>query len=149
MQFNLRKMQIHGCLGCMKEGKAPTSPCVQKDDMDKIYPFYQDADIMVLASPMYYWSITSQLKAAFARLFAVAETDDNYQNPGKECIMLMAVEGDSDDNWKPVLDYYHALFGHLSWKVRGTVLAGGVMNIGDIQGKASLEEARELGMSIS
>lgn len=149
LRFDLQQMNIHGCLGCLKGGKDLASPCVQKDDMDKIYPAYKEADIVVLASPMYFWSVTSQLKAAFDRLFAVAETNSNYQNPRKDCIMLMAAEGDSQSNWKPVLDYYHALLGHLGWKDCGTVLAGGVMNIGDIEGKTSLDEARKLGASIS
>lgn len=148
-RFDLQQMDIHGCIGCMKGGTDPASPCVQKDDMDKIYPAYKEADIIVLASPMYYWSVTSQLKAAFDRLFAVAETNANYQNPRKDCMMLMAAEGDSDSNWKPVLDYYHALLGHLGWKDCGKVLAGGVMNVGDMAGKPSLEEARKLGASIS
>lgn len=148
-RFDLRQMNIHGCLGCMKGGKDPASPCVQKDDMDKIYPVYKEADMIVLASPMYYWSVTSQLKAAFDRLFAVAETDANYRNPLKDCVLLMAAEGNSESNWKPVLDYYHALLGHLGWKDCGKVLAGGVMHIGDIAGKPFLEEARKLGASFS
>ena len=37
-RFDLQKMEIHGCLGCMKGGKDKASPCVQKDDMNKIYP---------------------------------------------------------------------------------------------------------------
>ena len=42
------------------------------------------ADIVVLASPMYYWGISGQLKCAFDRLFAVAEMTPNYENPKKE-----------------------------------------------------------------
>ena len=115
-RFNLKEMDIRSCIGCFKGGKDPASPCVQKDDMSRIYPAYMEADIVVFASPMYYWSVTSQLKVAFDRLFAVAESDPNDQNPRKDCIMLMAAEGDSESNWKPVLDYYHALLGHLGWK---------------------------------
>lgn len=150
-RFDLQQMNIHGCLGCMKGGKNPDSPCVQKDDMDKIYAVYKDAALVVLASPMYFWSVTGQLKIAFDRLFAVSECNANYQTPKKDCIMLMAAEGDTPNNWKPVLDYYHALLGHIDWKDCGTVLAGGVMNVGDIQKDASkpaLEEARKLGASI-
>lgn len=151
-RFDLQQMNIHGCLGCMKGGKNPDSPCVQKDDMDQIYAAYKEADSVVLASPMYFWSVTGQLKVTFDRLFAVAETNADYQNPKKDCILLMAAEGDTENNWKPVLDYYHALLAHLGWKDCGTVLAGGVMNVGDIHAeghKASLEEARKLGASIS
>ena len=72
-RFDLHKLDIHGCLGCVKGGKDPASPCVQKDDMGLIYPVYREADLVVLASPMYYWGFSGQLKTAFDRLFAVAE----------------------------------------------------------------------------
>lgn len=147
-RFDLQGMNIHGCLGCMKGGKNPASPCMQKDDMEKIYPAYQAADIVVLASPMYYWSVSAQLKTAFDRLFAVSEMNPNYQTPPKDCMMLMAAEGESESNWKPVLDYYHALLENLGWKNIGTVLAGGVIHIGDIKGKSALEEARKLGAAL-
>ena len=60
--FNLQRMDIHPCLGCLGGGCDSQNPCVQKDDMVKIYPYYETADVLVLASPMYYWSITAQLK---------------------------------------------------------------------------------------
>ena len=104
-RFDLHKLDIHGCLGCVKGGKDPASPCVQKDDMGLIYPVYREADLVVLASPMYYWGFSGQLKTAFDRLFAVAECFPGYANPHKECALVMAAEGDSADNWKPVLDY--------------------------------------------
>lgn len=90
IEFFLDDMNIHGCKGCFGGGKNPESPCVQKDDMEKIYPVYKEADIVVLASPLYYWTISGQLKCAFDRLFAVAECDINCRNPKKKCILLMA-----------------------------------------------------------
>ena len=92
-RFDLHKLDIHGCLGCVKGGKDPASPCVQKDDMGLIYPAYREADIIVLASPMYYWGFSGQLKTAFDRLFAVAECFPGYANPQKECALIMAAEG--------------------------------------------------------
>lgn len=149
VRFDLQEMYIHPCLGCFGGGKNPESPCVQKDDMNKIYPAYKEADIVVLASPLYYWNISGQLKCAFDRLFAVAECDENYANPKKDCVMLMAAEGNSERNFKPVVDYYKALLSHLRWKDYGMVLAGGNMSIGDINNKSEqLEEARKLGASI-
>lgn len=144
-RFDLQTLRIAGCLGCMQGGKHADHPCTQRDDMDKIYPVYQAADIVVLASPMYYWSVSAQLKTAFDRLFAVTEMDSQYRTPRKGCALLMAAEGDSEANWKPVLEYYHALLGHLEWKDYGTVLAGGVLQVGDIKSKPALAEARQLG----
>ena len=105
-------------------GKNPDSPCVQKDDMDKIYPVYKEADIVVLATPLYYWTISGQLKTAFDRLFAVAECDPDYRNPKKESVLIMAAEG---CGFEETLYWYEHLEEHLGWKSIGKVLCGGVM----------------------
>lgn len=147
-QFNLQTMKIKGCLGCFRGGKDPSSPCVQKDDMEQIYPVYEQADIVILASPLYYWSVSGQLKTAFDRLFAVAECNANWANPVKDCALIMAAEGDSPENWKPALDYYNALVGFLNWHDRGRILAGGVLKAGDVAGRPAVEEARNFGRSL-
>ena len=147
--FDLQKMNIHGCLGCCMGGKDEASPCVQKDDMALIYPAYREADVVVLASPMYYWGVSGQLKCAFDRLFAVAECMPGYANPIKECALLMAAEGDTADNFAPVKAFYEGLAGHLGWKNRGFVYAGGNFAAGDILNKpAQLAEAKKLGTEI-
>lgn len=112
-EFFLNDMEIHGCLGCFGGGKDPHSPCVQKDDMEQIYPAYRQADVIVLATPLYYWTISGQLKCAFDRLFAVAECDPDYRNPKKESILLMAAEGygfEESEYW------YDRLEKHMGWK---------------------------------
>lgn len=148
--FDLQKMDIHGCLGCCKGGKDEACPCVQKDDMTQIYPAYRNADVVVLASPMYYWGISGQLKSAFDRLFAVAELTPNYENPKEDCVLLMAAEGNTESNFAPVRAFYEGLTSHLGWKNIGVVYAGGNMDIGDILSKSEqLEEAEKLGNSIS
>ena len=144
-EFWLGGMKINGCRGCCAGGKNPDSPCVQKDDMEQIYPAYKEADVVVLASPLYYWTISGQLKCAFDRLFAVAECDPNYTNPRKESALLMAAEG---DGFEETVYWYDRLMGHIGWKDWGKVLCGGVMAAGDIEGKPELEEARKLGASI-
>ena len=143
--FDLGEMNIHPCRGCCKGGKDHNSPCVQKDDMDKIYPVYRQADIVVLASPLYYWTISGQLKCAFERLFAVAECNADLANPIKESILLMAAEGHGFDE---TLYWYDHLEKHIGWKSLGKVLCGGVFNVGDIEGRNELKEAYELGKSI-
>ena len=51
-------------------------------------------------------------------------------------------------NWKPVLDYHASMLGFLGWTDRGKVLAGGVLQPGDIKGRSALDEARQLGASV-
>lgn len=144
-EFFLDGMNIHGCKGCFGGGKNPDHPCVQRDDMDKIYPVYKEADTVVLATPLYYWTVSGQLKCAFDRLFAVAECDPDYRNPVKECALLMAAEGNGFDE---TLYWYERLEKHLGWKSIGKVLCGGVMGVGDIEGREELGEAYRLGESV-
>ena len=144
-EFFLGEMNINGCKGCFGGGKDCNSPCVQKDDMEIIYPVYREADIVILASPLYYWTISGQLKTAFDRLFAVAECDPNYRNPKKDMALIMAAEGygfEESEYW------YDCLEKHLGWKNIGKVLCGGVMNVGDISENEKLNEAYQLGVSI-
>ena len=144
-EFHLGSMKIGGCLGCWHGGKDTDSPCVQKDDMMKIYPVYREADVVVLASPLYYWFISGQLKTTFDRLFAVAECDPNYRNPKKESVLIMAAEGagfEESEHW------YDHLEKHIGWESLGKVLCGWVTQPGDIEGKPELQQAYELGKAI-
>ena len=63
------KMNIAPCkeyYGCARDGN-----CVIRDDMDDIYPKLMDADIIIIASPMFFYSITAQLKALIDRCQAI------------------------------------------------------------------------------
>ena len=143
--FSLHDMNIKGCMGCWGGGKNPENPCAAKDDMDKIYPFYREADVVVLASPLYYWMISGQLKTAFDRLFAIAEEDGNHQNPNKSGILLMTAGG---DGFEESVYWYERLMNHIKWKDLGQVLAANVTQPGDIEQKPELEKAYELGKAI-
>ncbi len=145
--FNIEKMNIHGCIGCYNGGKDSKSPCTQKDDMDDIYPEFEKADIIVLASPMYYWTITAQLKTVLDRTLAIAEKY-NYELPKKDSILLMAAGGSKIDNFEPIIDYYTVLVKRLNWNDLGQIYAKGVNFIGDIMNKPVLKEAEILGKSI-
>ena len=147
-RFDIQWMDIKPCLGCLKGGSGKSGLCTQNDDMDKIYPVYKEADVIVFASPLYYWSFSAQLITALNRLFAVTEAND-MKTPVLECAMLIAAEEDSKENFAPITDYYKTLVKNLGWKDIGMILAGGVNEIGDIAGKPVLEEAKNLGLSIN
>ena len=146
-EFFLDSMDIHGCKGCFGGHSSRECPCVQKDDMAKIYPAVKDCDVVVLASPLYYWNMSGQLRTAVDRLFALEESDSNLlRGNGRASALLMAAEG---HGFEDAVLYYDHLMEHLRWKNLGHVLAGGNMNTGDIQGKPELKEAFELGKAIS
>ena len=89
---------------------------------------------------------SGQLRTAIDRLFALEEGDGNLlRGNGRASALLMAAEG---HGFEDVVLYYDHLMEHLRWNNLGHVLAGGNMDVGDIQGKSELEEAYQLGKSI-
>jgi len=67
--FHPIDMRIEHCLACLKcsTGKG----CVIEDDMQQIYPAFREADVVVMATPMFWGYMTSQLKTLFDRFEAV------------------------------------------------------------------------------
>jgi len=64
-----RKLKMRGCIecgGCDKTGK-----CVVKDDMQTVYPFLEETDAMILASPIFFYGLTAQVKAVIDRCQAM------------------------------------------------------------------------------
>ncbi len=145
-EFFLDGMDIHGCKGCFGGHSDRECPCVQKDDMAQIYPAIRDCDVVVFATPLYYWNMSGQIRTAADRLFALEEGGENLlRGHGRGGVLLMAAEG---NGFEDVTLYYDHLMEHLRWKNLGKVLCGGVMNVGDNKGRKELDDARELGKSI-
>ncbi len=140
-------LSIHGCKGCFGGDSARACPCVQRDSMDSVYPLVRECQVLVLASPLYYWNLSGQLRTAMDRLFALEEGGVNQlRGNGRGGVLLMAAEG---RGFQDALLYFNHLMEHLKWENLGHVLAGGNMEAGDIQGKPELAQAFALGKSIA
>ena len=88
--FQLSDMNIHGCISCYRGNNSRECPCTQQDDMNKIYPHVRDCNVIVLASPMYYWNISGYLKTCIDRLFALEEGYVNIlRGHGRGSVLLM------------------------------------------------------------
>lgn len=65
------RMRIGGCLACESCRADSSRRCVQEDDMQKVYPLLDAADMLVLASPVYYHSFSGQMQCAINRIYAL------------------------------------------------------------------------------
>ena len=91
--ISLIKHEVKGCLGCnaCRFGK----PCVQKDSFNGLVPKIKAADCIVFASPLYFWTFSSRIKAFTERFYCIAEPDNNpplgrYERyPVRDCALLM------------------------------------------------------------
>ena len=126
-------MEIHSCKGCLRAGKDSKSPCSQKDDMDQIYAEFEDADVVVFASPLYFLTITGTLKTAADRLYAELECLGYSRFPKKSVLLMTAGGGD----YSQAVTWYRTYERNLGWK-----------NLGEVLGAGKTKEAYSLGASI-
>ena len=64
------RKNIKGCLACEYCHGKGRGQCVQKDDMQEVYGYLKDAEMLVLASPIYYHGISGQLKCVIDRFYS-------------------------------------------------------------------------------
>lgn len=65
------KKKIAGCLGCEHCHTRGGGVCIQEDDMQKVYEALESAEMLVIASPIYYFGYSGQLQCAIHRTYAI------------------------------------------------------------------------------
>ena len=129
-KVSLLQTEVKGCLGCnaCRYGK----PCVQKDGFQGVADKILAADLIAFASPLYFWTISSRLKALIERFYAIAQKDPNpplgrYEKyPAKDCALLMTAADNFFWTFEQAVSYYRfALVNYIGFHDKGMVLAGG------------------------
>lgn len=112
---------IHGCRGCgacQVSGKG----CVIHDVMDQVYPLYDWCDTVVLASPLFFWTVSAQTKAFLDRLYAVGK-EDHY--PKRNMALLMTAESDEEFTFQNANSFFEFISRIHGGRNLGTCFAGG------------------------
>lgn len=139
----LREKQIGFCLGCFACQKL--GHCVIKDDAADIAQQMHDADVLVFATPVYYYSVSGQLKTMLDRANPIFNTNYSFTD-----IYLLATA--AENNKTAVAGTITAVKGWVDCFERATlrdvVFAGGVNYINDIKGHKAVEQAYQVGRKV-
>lgn len=92
--FFLQDMNIQPCNACDACQENGGNPCILEDDMQSIYPWLRQADAVVVASPVYWFTLSAQSKLCIDRWYALESPQGNVLK-GKQFGLLLAY-GDSD-----------------------------------------------------
>ncbi|MCR0335962.1 flavodoxin family protein [[Clostridium] innocuum] len=128
------------CYACKKIGH-----CVKQDDMEQVIAKMQKADVIVLATPVYFYTMCAQMKTMIDRTLGGA------QMPGLENkeFYLIATAADGKAAMERTIDdlcgYIECLPGA---KEAGVIYGAGAWQLGDIQGNPAMQEAYQMGKSI-
>ena len=130
--------KIAGCLACEYCHTKGEGKCVQKDDMQEVYPVLTEAEMIVLASPIYYHSITGQLQCAINRIYAL----DKPEKLKKAALILSS--GDDNVYDGAIYEYQNSFLNYLKLENMGIFTAFDKQN----KSEEKLNELREFGQSL-
>ena len=71
--MNIGTMNIKGCVACEYCHTKGAGACIQKDDMQNVYPEIASADVIIFASPVYYFGFSGQMETALSRFYCVVK----------------------------------------------------------------------------
>ncbi len=135
--YHVGQMKIAGCLGCEYCHTKGEGTCIQKDDLDKILPAYKEADMIVFASPIYYFSMTTHMEAAIQRVYCVGK-------PLKAKKAALLLSSGSPGVYDAAVSQFKAYMGYAGIEAAGIITANGDEN----KSKAKLNEVMEFAKSL-
>jgi multimeric flavodoxin WrbA len=118
---NVSRKKIAGCLACeychkggthdvdnIEGGYQGNGACIQKDDMQELYPLMAEAEVLVLAAPIYYFTLCAQIQAPIQRMYCV-----NAPAKVKKMALLMSsyspgVYSGATAEYHDICNYWHA-----------------------------------------
>lgn len=142
-RFDCAFKQVEPCRACNRCGM--DGPCVFNDDFQELRPHLVAADMVVFASPMYYFSVSAQMKRVIDRFYAI---NGQIKGASKRAAFLMTYADTSPKEAEPMLAHYHTLMDYLGWTSVGEVVASGVWTAGSVRNTDYPQQAYLLGKSL-
>lgn len=136
--------KVNPCMGCNSCFAREGNQCFQNDDMDRIYEKLKAADVVVVASPVYFYGISAQLKAVIDRLHTPMRNEFSI----KKLALLLVGAAQLPELFDAIILQYQLILNFFHLEDAGMVLVRGVRDKGDIKGNPALKEAYDLGVSI-
>lgn len=141
--IRMREKNYRFCLGCFVCQR--TGKCVIKDDMAEIVPKMSEADVLVFATPIYYYEMSGQMKTLLDRANPLFVADYRFRD------VYFLSSAAEDEDYVP----RRAQSGLEGWiecfekaRLAGTVFGGGVTETGEIHGSPALDKSYEMGKAV-
>jgi multimeric flavodoxin WrbA len=123
--YFLNEMNFRGCQGC-HACKSIQDHCILKDDLTDALEDMKTSDIMVFATPIYYWDVTGQFKCFFDRTWSLVKLDyatnpdPTYIPKGKRALFITSQQADEEMHKDAVEKYlgFLAMYGFITDSIR-------------------------------
>ena len=135
---------ISPCLGCNRCYTGEGHHCVQKDDMAAVCDKFMEADTVVIASPVYFYGISAQLKALVDRLHTPMRNEFKIKRLG----LILVGAATLPDLFDPIVLQYRMILRFFHLEDIGMVLVSGAKDKGDVLQGDGIKRAYELGSAL-
>ncbi|WP_371226799.1 flavodoxin family protein [Roseovarius sp. 2305UL8-3] len=144
-EVKLADLSYQGCINlfhCKTGGQA----CGQVDDLTPVLAAIAQAQVLVLASPVYFTSISGQLKLAMDRFFSFF-VPDYPTNPDKSRLgtgrhlVFLQTQGEPEERYRDLMESFSVSFTNLGFDHHHLVRAYGVREPGDVAGQSRYQDA--------
>ncbi len=142
-RFDAAFKNVHGCLGCDTCNKKANG-CVFKDDMEEINPYLLQADVIVFASPVYYFNISAHLKSVIDRFYA----NNSALRGNKKAALLLSMAEETAEAAEGPEYFFKHFTGYMDWENLGVVSATSSETRADIEKTNFPRRAYELGRNL-
>ena len=136
--------RIHPCTGCNGCYTREGNRCVQEDDMTEIYGLLAQADTVVVASPVYFYGVSAQMKALVDRLHTPMRNRFGIKRLG----LILVGAATIPDLFDPILTQYRMILRFFSLEDIGTLLVSGAKEKDDVLNGDGVRRAYEMGFNL-
>jgi len=143
---DIGRLHIAPCRACSSCRR--TGECIQKDDMQSLYPRLLESDVLVFGTPVYFWGASAQMKAFVDRWYAIAEGDASEKLRGKKAIVVTAYADDDPNTPEHVVGMFRRALDYLGIELVG-VLGVSASDPGDAASNPqAMQEAFSIGQAL-
>ena len=122
------------CYACFQTGK-----CVIGDDMEEILNKMQQADVIVVATPTYFYTMNGKLKTVIDRFLP------KWQELGGHDVYLIITGHDGKAGLRLAGEELKTIFGGLGNEIKGCIWGERVWQNGEVEGTKAMQEAYQAG----
>ncbi len=142
-RFDAAFKSVHGCIGC-DTCVTKSNGCVFKDDMQELNPHILEADVLVFASPVYYYNINAQIKVVIDRFYA----NNSSLQEKKKAVLMVTMADDCIESAEGPAAFFFNFCQYMKWENGGMIVAMDCWSRADIEKTNYPQQAYELGKNV-
>ncbi len=141
-KFDCGHKNIKPCNACYSIDGA----CILGDDFNELASLLEHSDMIVLVTPMYWFTFSAQLKAGLDKMYALLI--GGRQSSIRESMLLVCGECGEESDFEGLVKTYQRIALYQKWNNAGVLVVTAVSEKGDILKTDFLEKAKQMGQEI-